>query len=562
MYQLNIKIYILGDALDPIDNERITIYDNLLKQLFINDRLQIPQLDIYNSPTYDLLQNEYMDINSCFYKYNYNENIEKLLKSLLARHEISENRYNDLFKNYLNTYNMVFNYYNSLCYLTNLFIYKFFENKENEYNDEHLNIKKINKFYIQGNHDINNNYIISKFNLKDTIEINKKVYQIPLKIISNTEFYNRLNMRTFMKIDNKFYISHAGYIFINDNPLFINTLYTTLRMALISSDKTKLNNLLSVNLYRNKSINILIPFQIIGHTRTLTLGSDLKDSKYKEVKTRIDKLRKLFLESTFNGNNINIKSCDLLNTFYNNYFINDNSIYYIEYINGNNYITLNQNNNNYNYTNENNTKIINIESNKIERIGGNLIKSNNNLQIQNHINNIKKYFDNINNLLFVNLLSIIDYEFFILLLARICYDVKFLNNLINNNNKSLLFENKNILKNEIKNIEHLFVTSKKDRLINNLSKNNSKKIYVGGLLDNIMKNKIIQFNNKEDVINYLIQLYNITDNDIINNLNELVNLLNKINNDKLKMMLLNIFNNEEEDNEKEGLLSKFSKLFL
>jgi len=549
MYQKCIKIYILGDALDPFDNSNIRIYEYLLRQLFINENLQIPQLDIYSNTTYILLQNQYYSKESCFYDKTYNDNIKKLLEKLYTTHYITEERYNDLKLNYMNTYNKVFNYYNSLCYLTNLFIYNFFENKGNTYSGNNI----INKYYIKGNHDIPSNYIIKYFNFKDNP---------PLNGVSDNDFYNRLNMIDNMYINNKFYISHAGYIIINNIPIHTDTLYTELYTALINSNEYKLNNLLSVDLLNDDDINIKIPFQIIGHTRTLHLPINSENIKVNDIiDNRIDELRKLFLKSSYN-NNINIHTCDFLNTFYNNYNFNNYSKYYIEYIDKEDYITVYTNE----YTNENpNGKhIINIENQIDKKIGGfinNLIKSNNNLQIQNHINNIKKYFDNINNLLFVNLLSIIDYEFFILLLARICYDVKFLNNLINNNNKSLLSENKNILKNEIKSIEHLFVSSKKDRLINNLSKNNSKKIYVGGLLDNIMKNKIIQFNNKEDVVNYLIQLYNITDNNIINNLNELVNLLNKIDNNKLKMMLLNIFNNEKE-NKEESLLSRFTKLFL
>lgn len=459
--------------------------------------------------------------------------------------------------------------------------YKYHTSNNRDREDQVVWYNRFNKYsklhydyivYIPSSKNDNYEHILF-INESKNPNYNKKLCVIKKENIDRNKIYkiNNSNFYLLYKNDN-FHIVIQSKI----------SLYYTCFKKIIDYDDL-INNLTNKNLIIiKKSDKLILPFQLIGHTKDKYLRFNMNNIKLTYNNELVKILTNIYY--VFDKHNNYINTIDLLNTFYNEYDLHTSCKYYIEYkkdeeddsyklfkydddttkeeieILESKTIDLNTKIKEGGFSQiidddikleyEKSIKSEETENKKLRYTNSNKINENiiNEIElIKNHVNNIQKYFNNINNLLLINLLYIIDYELFIVLLAEIYYNMNFLNNLLNNN----IY------------IQQLYTILKKKQLIKNLSGNTNKKLHIGGMINNIIGGTIIKFTEKQDVIKFLIETYNITDSNIINQLYKLVNIFDKINQDELKQQFLNIFNNNEqkEDNE-QSLLSSFKKLFL
>jgi len=362
--------------------------------------------------------------------------------------------------------------------------------------------------------------------------LNNHINRDGLVTYLNTQLqYRTLNMDIVppLEIPHRYdlYISHAGILFYTDRTgvnieVYHDNLISLLSNYLRDGNIDNLNHtvLRLINDIDTGNVNnIFLPYQIIGHTLMYTtfIGPTIP----RPIRNSFDIIHNILERSNNNDNRIILIS-DNLQTIY----MNDNDRYFTSF-----YRILHYNNGDsilYRKTDDNPDPLP-VDRNAISNInydpgrgfvGGNEYKLSNNLI--NHFNNIKKFINQNINLIF--LMSIINYDMFIYLLANII--------LIPNVTKKLLDVN---IRNQqlIKLYLSLYPTSKEQ-----LSNNKELKQFYGDMIEVYYNNEDLF--NLENFVNFIIKNNNI---ELNKEENEMINeLINELNNMK-KEDLLKIFDN-------------------
>ena len=492
-----------------------------------------------NSDKYIILLGDVFDMNYNYdtieYLSNYYDDVSNYITLIDAKYKYNKQHKNIFWENVRKLdpiydkqkFNNILTYMHDLSFITFLFIVK-------------LKEKYKNLIYILGNHERYNNndnsylYLHSASYRRNNINIDyddmnhtfenlfSQDYRIfepdmyPFKLYDFRDGHGLIKYICIEYNNNQsnkeLFLSHAGILTFNTynnnfNYVYADTLINILQ-NIINNDTINVNDThYNIDYILNNYysiINICLPKQIIGHTAVYNF--QLKNNYYTNIMMNMSNL----LRYATNNEKIILLS-DKLKTIYSNNIKRFNIYYYELLYDG----TLNKKRGLYPTRTDNipinndNSVCINTKTNVLSVNGGKTTTQNYNINInkninkninqddelKNIINNIKK-FVNIN-IKFIYLLSIINYDFFMYLLAYIVLEPNVTKELLNKNTQTLI---ELYLK--------LYPTSVKE-----LHGNDNKKQYY---------EKLIYYHNKKD--------YTLFDNNGSINLNTFVKLIIDINN--------------------------------
>ena len=553
--KININLNMLIYYLDNIVNKFVNLLNNSDKYIILlGDVFDMN----YNSDTIKNLSNCYNRSNLCYMtlngaKYKYNEqHIYRFWENVRNLYP----KYNE------QKFNNILTYMHDLSFITFLFIVMLKEKYKNLIyvlgNHERYNNYDNSYLYLHSANYRNNDLHIDENDMNHTFEVlfSRDNYifwpdMSPFKLYNKRDEHGLIEFIHIKynnnQLNKELYLSHAGILILNNKNnddfeyVYADTLINILE-NIIHNDTINFNNTYyNINYILNNNnsiINICLPNQIIGHTATYNYQLNNNNNN-----TDIMKNMSKLLEYAFRQYIILLS--DNLKTIYSNDEDRFNIYYYELLYDG----TLNKKREylpnsriNIQPINNDNRVCINTNTNELSSInGGKIITKNYNININKNINkninqddklkniikNIKSFVNN--NIKFIYLLSIINYDFFIYLLAYIVLDPNVTNKLLNKNTQTLI---KLYLK--------LYPTSVKE-----LHGNDNKKQYYNKLIECFNNENYTLFKDDGSInLNTFVELIicinniNINDNDK-QTINKAINYINNIDNNEL----LKIFDN-------------------
>lgn len=494
----NIYIYILGDAFDMNQNIDCAHYIIDIIEILYNEYHNLPRdrrnvlmdylngfllHDNYNNRLrFNLFLNAGVNRNDLFEGNTLNFGMDGNIIDYCHNHP-DLRMIPDVIINHMKYY--VYN----ICYLTYIFMLKLKDQVGNRL------------IYIFGNHDIRENFFTNIVNPIDRRimvngnNINNDCYNNvcnmfnydPINVHINVgvaipvdfqhpQLLNESTIACFQTHGELFYASHAGVLTIEDNVgnntlCYSNKLIDNIKNILIANNDPNPRAVLNgfdqqifTQIYNN-SAHVMLTQQIIGHTYTLNLNARTFHR---------DALRNLF-----NHNDIIVFS-DQINTLYNIYRNDNNNIYYY---------SLRTDENLYKYDNNGRNPETILQPFYMMH-GGKEFKINQEL-INDHIKNIKDFIEK--NIKLINLMSIINYDMFIYLLANVYFNYDVTKNLLDKNTR-----NQQLIQLYLS----LYPTSKKQ-----LSNNKELKQIYGGMIGAYYNNEDLF--NLEKFVNFIVRIKNI-----------------------------------------------------